>query len=396
MQNIYPKSPSIVLACDACNYIVCATCAGCVTCHHRSAYGLNCNDVPLFIASKQDIDHSDSENLEEQKNKPLAKIVCQPEMPSFMSWNRSFGDVSFAAVAFDDCFQVLSFSELQNCELKDCETWKPEPNPSLGKILKFRWGVHRANEGQKEVSDMVCMCECSNGLFFFMFDSIGERQSQFELECESPVSDYGLLSPYVAFSEQYSPESCNIWCIENNALQPKTVYSKPDINISAIAFLPPMSEHSTWLSVGTTSGFILILTFSGDESPVCVYSFDQQLLGAVSMITSCPQITKTLQHSGQWRDLSDVSYYCATNEEEREDGQFVLCLHRAKGKSKNVNIIQDSHWSCCGNTSKVSACSNAADDQLNISFVTCFQSGICSCHVHYLMCFCMLTDSNFR
>jgi hypothetical protein len=389
------RCPSVVLVCHICDYYVCTTCAGCVTCHHRSAYGLHSSEVPLFIKSQQNDSYDSDAVLENDvspkndKSLSLAKINCLEQNPTVVSWNRNCGKKSLAAVAFEDTFVLLYFAELEDCALKSCEIWKhKQGNPDLKSINKIKWGSHRVTEkGQHDISKMVCMLECSNGIFFFLFDSIENVQTvqasqQFGLHCDSPVADYGFLSPYIAWSDEDQCESCIIGYIQNGKLQRKSSYTKNDINISAIAFCPPMPqpENSTWLTIGTTSGVIMILTFSGEESPVCVYSFNQRVLGAVSMISSCPVLTQASQripHSGDWRDQSETRFYCATDADSCEAGRYKMCEHGA-----SESIIHESHWSCCGVTSPDSDCTNAssqgehADKTWTISFATCFESGI--------------------
>ena len=98
------------------------------------------------------------------------------------------------------------------------------------------------------------------------------------------------------------------------------------------------------------------------------------------MISSCPVLTQAsqrLSHSGDWRDQSETRYYCATNEDSCEEHRYKMCEHGA-----SESIIRESHWSCCGDTSKYSECRNAisqgqhADKTWTISFATCFESGI--------------------
>jgi hypothetical protein len=394
----YLRTPAIVLVCHSCYHYVCATCAGCTVCHHRSAYGLHSGEVPLFIKSDQG--HTDDPDPHPKDDKSIAKIEYLGKNPTVVSWNRSAGHISFAALAFDDTFLLMSYKS-DAFELDTCEMWKhKQGHPELATIHKIKWGSHRGKKKDQSDADMMmCMCECSNGIFFFMFDSFMDQDPrQFEIPCDFPVSDYGYLSPYVAFSHQDQRETCILCHFENDDLEYKTSYTKSDINISAISFCPPMSADSTWLSIGATSGSILIVTFSGDESPVCVYYFNQQSFGAVSAITSCLQLTKTSHvsmHKGDWRDQSETSYFCATDETSRENEHYKLCKHgKRKGTTDSVEIIRENHWSCCGKTSKASSCSKQKAKEVNeswsISFASCFNSGVCSC----LLGSCVRIDFN--
>jgi hypothetical protein len=251
-------------------------------------------------------------------------------------------------------------------------SWEWEHKFENPATLKFRWGVHKDQDGKKT----VCMCECSIGIFFFMFDSIGSSQQpvQFVHWCDSPISDYGSTyyskNPYLATTstEEY-PETCDFWCIKNNDTAYETCYQKSGIHISAIAFLPAMSKGSTWFAIGTKAGNIMILAFSGAETPVCKYTFSQQSFGAVSVICSCPEAFQTKSmHSGQWRNQNKTRYYCAKDDDQCEDGKYSVCMHKE-------DRILDDHWSCCGSKMRSNLkCENA--DPFHISFATCFPSGI--------------------
>jgi hypothetical protein len=255
--------------------------------------------------------------------------------------------------------------------------WKFEQgkgNPVTGKILKFRWGLHHANGTSKH----VCMCEGTCGLFFFIFDSIGGKSPlQFAVQVEDPISDYGSISPYFAVSHQGDPETCEIWSIdETNNSSLKTRYSKTGFQISAIAFLPPMSNGSTWFAAGSISGTIIILEFSGENSPVCKFTLSQQQFGRVTMICPCPEYCLTdSKHAGQWRDQNETNYYCATDVHGCESGKYKLCMHRTIGES-DIRIIHASHWSCCGEEDKENLKCEKEQDQRYISFATLYSSGI--------------------
>jgi hypothetical protein len=295
----------------------------------------------------------------------------------------------FAAAAFEDeSFELLSFN-LNFEKIGQWECGPKEENPATGKNLKIRWGVDDRD------GKTVCMCECSRGLFFFIFDSVDfsfktlMQLPHSDYSCDNPVSDYGLISPYVAMSSEDDPETCMLWLIPDRKT---TYYSKSGIFISAIAFLPPLSENSTWFAIGTKAGLIMVLAFSGDETPVCRYTLSQQQVGAVSMICCYPKLNETQsKRAGQWRDQEKTHFFCATDDDECEDGKYSVCMHRKEGQ--RLKIIQRSHWSCCGATTEAGCdCPIAEFSQKYISFATCFSSGVCLFYFLYFFYFvCTLT-----
>lgn len=77
----------------------------------------------------------------------------------------------------------------------------------------------------------------------------------------------------------------------------------------------------------------------------------------VSAAASVAPVQTSLVHTGTWRELKKLRYYCSR--ENQVEG--MLCQHEG--------IVNQSHWTCCGETNRSSNCKKGIMNQASSIFI---------------------------